>query len=96
MLLNDTLCVAKENATSCVAKGQIGFTWMEAGSSYGVLEDFAEVCWFYDYDAQPRMWEGPVEVNIFAEIEEPHDDFFVTCKRMRREGVKPFRIEVGE
>lgn len=82
-----------ENATSSVSKGQVGFTWMAAGSSYGVDEDFAEICWFYDIDAAPRMWEGPVEVNIFAEFLSPAEDFFAVSRRMRREGVKPLQIE---
>jgi hypothetical protein len=40
------------------------------------------------------MWEGPVEVNIFAEIREPALEFYAMCRRMRREGVKPIWIEV--
>jgi hypothetical protein len=35
-----------------------------------------------------------VNVNIFAEIREPADEFYAMCRRMRREGVKPFQIEV--
>src|SRR5436309_235688 len=41
----------KENATSAVRRGDLAFTWLAAGSSYGVKEDFAELCWFYDHDA---------------------------------------------
>ena len=83
----------KAEATSKVAQGHVGFTWMAAGSSYSVSKDFAEICWFYDIDAQPRMWEGPVEVNIFAEIQEPSSDFYEVCRRMRREGVKVLQVE---
>ncbi|QEG35147.1 DUF3830 family protein [Bythopirellula goksoeyrii] len=92
-ILETLIRVDPENATSSVSKGQVGFTWMAAGSVYGVEEDFAEICWFYDIDAEPRMWGGPFEVNIFAEFSSDADDFFAVCRRMRREGVKPLRIE---
>lgn len=95
-LLNQTLRLESESATSKVAKGQVAFAWMAAGSSYGVDKDFSEICWFYDIDAEPRMWEGPVAVSVFAEICEPADEFYAVCRRMRREGQKLFRIEVAE
>lgn len=92
MLLAQLLKLPPENATSQVRRGDVGFAWLAAGSSYGVTEDFSEICWFYDHDAQPRMWEGPVEVNLFARIDEPVDAFYHVCRRIRREGVKPIRI----
>ena len=92
-LLPDVLRLEDENATSDVRKGQVGFTWMAAGSAYGVNADFAEICWFYDLDAKPQMWEGPVTVNLFGEIVEPADDFYAVCYRMRREGCKLLVIE---
>lgn len=93
LLLDQVLRLPKENATSKTRRGDVAFTWMAAGSAYGVDEDFAEVCWFYDIDAEPRMWEGPVAVNIFARIVEPADAFYAVCRRMRREGMKPFAVE---
>ena len=95
LLLEDVIHLPRENATSKVTKGDVAFTWMAAGSSYGVNEDFAEVCWFYDIDAQPRMWEGPVQVNVFARIVPPADAFYAVCRRMRREGAKPFSVEAA-
>jgi len=94
LLLDAVLRLEKENATSTVSRGDIGFAWMAAGSSYGVRNDFAEICWFYDLDAAPRMWEGPVTVNLFARIVEPADEFYAVCHRMRREGTKLMGIEV--
>lgn len=85
-----------EHATADVRRGQVAFAWMAAGSSYGVEQDFAEICWFYDHDAQPRMWEGPVPVNVFAELVDDAGPFYAVCRRMRREGVKPFRVEAIE
>jgi len=92
-LLDRVLRLPAENATSKVRKGDVAFTWMAAGSAYGVGKDFAEICWFYDLDAEPRMWEGPVPVNVFARIVPPAEDFFAVCYRMRREGVKPLTVE---
>lgn len=93
LLLEKLLRLPPENATSKVTRGDVGFTWMAAGQAYGVTHDFAEICWFYDIDAEPRMWEGPVAVNLFARIKEPADDFYQVCRRMRREGIKPFRVD---
>jgi hypothetical protein len=94
-LLNQIPRIDPENATANVTKGQVAFTWMTAGSSYGVDRDFAEICWFYDLDVQPRMWEGVIEVNVFAEIVGEAAEFYAVCRRMRREGVKPLRIEAA-
>ena len=93
-ILDELVKIPSENATSSVTKGQVAFTWMAAGSCYGVENDFAEICWFYDIDAEPRMWGGVVEVNIFAEFRDSSEEFYLVCRRMRREGVKPLRIEV--
>jgi hypothetical protein len=95
-LLEPPIKIEKEHATSRVRAGHVGFVWLPAGSAYGVDRDLSEICWFYDRDAQPRMWEGPVDANIFAEIREPADPFYAMCRRMRREGVKEIRIEVDE
>jgi len=94
LLLDAVLRLEKENATSSVSRGDIGFTWMAAGSSYGVKSDFAEICCFYDLDAAPRMWEGPVTVNLFARIVGPADDFYAVCRQMRKDGTKLMGIEV--
>lgn len=92
LLLDRMLTLPAENATWDVKRGDVGFTWMQAGSSYGVTSDFCEICWFYDHDAQPRMWEGPVKVNLFAKIQEPAEDFYAMCRRIRREGIKAMRV----
>jgi hypothetical protein len=71
----------------------VGFTWFDAGSSHGVTEAFAEVCWFYDNDARPSMHEGPAPVSIFARFVGDTRDFYAACRRMRREGTKAMVIE---
>jgi len=94
LLLPEVLRIDPENATSNVTRGQVAFTWMAGGSAYGVREDFAEICWFYDIDAEPRMWGGPVPVSIFATIEGSAEDFYRVCFKMRREGTQRLRVSV--
>jgi hypothetical protein len=94
LVLPEVIRLAPENAYSKVTRGEVAFTWFAAGSAYGVARDFAEIIWFYDLDAEPRMWEGPVAVNVFARIVEPAEHFYSTCRRMRTEGVKPCQIEI--
>lgn len=95
LLLPEVMKVEPENATTKVTRGEIAFTWMAAGSHFGVTDEFAEICWFYDLDAEPRMWEGPVPVSIFARIIEPANGFYEVCRRMRREGVKLLKLELA-
>jgi hypothetical protein len=94
LVLPELLKIDPENTTTKVSRGEIAFTWMAAGSHYGVTGDFAEICWFYDVDAEPRMFEGPVPVSIFARIIEPAAEFYEVCRRMRKEGVKLLRVEL--
>lgn len=93
LLLPVVLRVEKENATSEVSPGDVGFAWFQPGDSWVVEKEFAEICWFYDRDARPSMPEGPVPINVFARVTDGADAFFAVCRRMRREGVKPFRVE---
>jgi hypothetical protein len=91
--LPELLKLAPENATSDVVPGDVAFTWFDAGAAYGVTEAFAEICWFYDRDALPSMPEGPVPVSRFARIREGSEPFYAVCRRMRKEGIKPLRVE---
>ena len=93
LVLDEVIHLPAENACADVAKGDVAFCWLAAGSHYGVDHDLAEICWFYDLDAGPRMHEGPVAVNVFARIRPPAEAFLAVCRRMRREGVKPVRVE---
>jgi hypothetical protein len=93
LVLPQLLKLDQENATFDVRRGDLAFFWLAAGASYGIEKDFAELCWFYDHDAQPNTWEGPALVNVFARIVEPADAFYAMCRRLRREGVKPLTVE---
>jgi hypothetical protein len=93
LLLPETVCVEPENATADVSTGDVGYTYFLPGSSKTVDTEFSEICWFYNWDARPSMWEGPAPVNIFARITEGAEPFYAVCRRMRREGVKQLSIE---
>ena len=95
LVLPEVRTPARENATTAVEPGDVGFLTVEKGSSYGFDEDFSEICWFYDLDATPSMPEGPIAVNVFARLEDA-DAFFDVCRRMRLEGAKRFEIASGE
>lgn len=94
MVLPEVFREPEEHATWEVSKGDIGYTWMAKGSHHGVDEDFAELCWFYDNDARPSMWDGPVAVNIFARLVDA-DDFHALCRSMRTAGAKTVEVRRG-
>jgi hypothetical protein len=96
LLLPEMVRVEPEHATADVSTGDVGYAWFLPGSSKTVDSEFSEICWFYNWDARPSMWEGPVPVNIFARITANAEPFFGVCWRMRREGVKPLLIERAE
>ena len=91
LVLPELLRPPRENATTIVGPGDVGFLTVEKGSGYGIDEAYSEICWFYDLDATPSMPEGPIAVNVFARLQDG-DAFFAVCRRMRLEGAK--RIEI--
>lgn len=91
LILPQLLQVKRENATTRVVPGDVGFAWIEAGSFYGAHEDYSEICWFYDRDATPSTPEGPIPVSLFARLEQPQA-LFEVCRRMRLEGAKEMEV----
>ena len=94
LVLPELLSPPRENATTIVAPGDVGFLTVEKGSGYGIEENYSEICWFYDLDATPSMPEGPIAVNVFARLYDG-DAFFAVCRRMRLEGAKNVEIVRG-
>ena len=92
LILPVLLAPPREHATTIVGPGDVGFLTVEKGSGYGIEEDYSEVCWFYDLDATPSMPEGPIAVNVFAQLYDA-DAFYAVCRRMRLEGAK--RVEIA-
>jgi Protein of unknown function (DUF3830) len=91
LILPELLRLPRENATTRVVPGDVGFAWIEAGSFYGADEEYCEVCWFYDRDATPSTPEGAIPVSLFARLEQP-ESFFEVCHRMRLEGAKEVEL----
>lgn len=78
-------------ATTEVAVGDVAYAYLLARDHYGVENDFAEICWFYDRDARPSMFSGPFPVSVFARLERA-EAFLAASKRMRIEGAKEIRV----
>jgi len=91
LILPELLTVPREHATTIVGPGDVAFLTVDKGSGYGIEEGYSEVCWFYGLDATPSMPEGPIAVNIFAQLHDA-DAFFAVCRRMRMEGAKKLEI----
>jgi hypothetical protein len=83
-----------EKATCAVLPGEIAYVWLSRDDHYGLDDDVSEICWFYDRDSRPQMWEGPVLVNIFARMEGDTSAFFKACADTRITGQKRIRISL--
>jgi hypothetical protein len=83
-----------EGPTSEVTPGDLAYTFVRAADHYGLSQDVPELCWFYDHDARPSMWEGPVKVSVFARFEDL-GALDAISRRMRVEGAKPVRIAIA-
>ena len=84
--------IERERATSDVLPGDVAYVWLNRDDHYGLDDDVSEICWFYDRDASPRMWEGPVQVNIFARVEGDASAFYKASADTRITGAKKVRI----
>jgi len=96
MLIDTAIRVEPENATHDVRPGDLAYVWLDSGTYYGEDSDVSEICWFYDKDAAPRMWEGPVEVNVFARMVGDTEPFFKASADTRISGQKTLRISLAD
>jgi len=92
MLLSTDIHIKREKATCATLPGDGAYVWLNQDDHYGLDGDVSEICWFYDRDCCPSMFEGPVLVNIFARIEGDTDAFYKACADTRISGVKTLRI----
>jgi hypothetical protein len=88
--------IAREHATCACLPGDVAYVWLDRDDHYGLDDDVSEICWFYDRDARPSMFEGPVRVNVFARIAGDMKAFAKACADTRLSGVKTIRISVAE
>ena len=94
MLLDNSIRIGREKATCAVLPGDVAYVWLNRDDHYGLDEDVSEICWFYDRDAMPQMFEGPVRVNVFARIVGDAETFYKACAQTRITGVKTVRISL--
>lgn len=94
VLISNKIRIAREKATCAVLPGDVAYIWLNRDDHYGLDEDVSEICWFYDRDSQPRMWEGPVRVNIFARIEQNAAEFYKASADTRISGVKKVSLKL--
>jgi hypothetical protein len=96
MLLSTDIKIGREKATCAVQTGDVAYVWLNRDDHYGLDDDVSEICWFYDRDSTPTMSEGPVRVNIFAQIEGDAEAFYRASADTRITGVKNVRISLME
>ena len=94
MLLSTEICIGREKATCAVLPGDVAYVWLNRDDHYGLDDDVSEICWFYDRDARPQMFEGPVRVNVFARIVGDAAEFYRASADTRITGVKQLRISL--
>ncbi|HUU42488.1 MAG TPA: DUF3830 family protein [Planctomycetota bacterium] len=93
-IISNDIRIEREKATCAVLPGDVAYVWLNRDDHYGLDSDVAEICWFYDRDARPQMFEGPVRVNVFARIVGETDKFYEMCADTRISGVKKVRISL--
>ena len=94
MLIDPAIRIAPERATCAVQPGEVAYVHLNRDDHYGLDDDVAEICWFYDKDSAPRMWEGPVGVNVFARMVGDVEPFFRASAATRITGRKTVRISL--
>ena len=94
VLLSNDIRIEREKATCAVLPGDVAYVRLNRDDHYGLDDDISEICWFYDRDALPQMFEGPVLVNVFARIEGDASAFYKACADTRISGVKKVRISL--
>ena len=93
LLIDPSIRIGPENQTVHTLPGDVGYYSLAGGRLIDWPEDMAELAFIYGRGARPSMIDGPVKVNVFARIEENLEGFADTCRRLRTEGVKAFRVE---
>ena len=94
VLLPTHIKVDREKATNATIPGDVAYVWLNRDDHYGLDDDISEICWFYDRDSEPRMWEGPLRVNVFARIEGDATEFYKASAETRITGVQEIRIKL--
>lgn len=92
MLLPDFHPIHLENATTTCLPWEIGFASLRQKDYIDVDQDFSELMFFYDRNTGPRMLDGLVKVNLFAQFVSGTDELYKLAYRIRLEGRKSFSV----
>ena len=93
MVLPQYYPLEQENSQTVVLPWEIFYLSLRAVDHYDVDHDFSEIGFFYDRNPGPRMLEGQVRVNVFAQFVTGQDALFRLCMCMRRgEGRQYFTV----
>ncbi len=93
MILPNYHPIEPENATTTCLPWEIGFASLQAKGFVDVDDDFSELMFFYDRNTGPKMLDGLVKVNLFAQFVSGMDALRELAFRIRLEGRKPVTIQ---
>jgi hypothetical protein len=97
LLIDPSIEVEEENATTCIQTGDVMFTHYRPGVRHGHPEPVSEIYWAYDRYARPTIpgqWV-PATANVFGRIVGDPSAFYEVCRRLPREGVKRLEIRAA-
>ena len=88
LLIDPTITVPTENATTLLQTGDLLFTHYDAGVRRGYLEPLSEIYWAYDRYCTPTAPGQiiPVYPNVFGQFLSGSEDFFAASRRLHLEG----------
>lgn len=92
LLVDPTIRIEAEYQASICTPGDIGFYSQKGGVMVDWPNDISELCFMYGRGARPSMIDGPVAVNLFAQVDDNLEGFAEACRRLRTEGVQRFRV----
>ena len=86
----------RENATTTCLPWELGFASLHAQDFIDVERDFSELMFFYDRNTGPRMLDGLVPVNLFANFVSGQEELRRLAEHIRWEGRKPIHLRRSE
>lgn len=98
LLIDPTVEVGEENATTCIQTGDVMYTHYHPGVRHRNPEQLSALFWAYDRYVRPMttgQWV-PAISNIFGQMIGDPTAFYAVCRRMRREGGKRVSIRIAE
>ena len=92
LILPDYLPLERENATTACLPWELGFASLRASDFIDVEQDFSELMFFYGRNTGPKMLDGLVPVNLFAQFVSGQEELRRLAGIIRWEGRRPIRL----